>query len=115
MAEVKDKLVTVESLDALHDYNKSTYIKGITGDITIPVTGWALDSTTNYYKLNIANSNVTANASVYVNLDFASTLVAEDCGLKGVTESYAGGFYIYAESVPTAAMTGTISIQVKEA
>lgn len=111
MSEVKDKLVTVEGMHSLHRYAESTYLKAITGNITISVDGWFLDEATNYLKLNIENTNVTADSSVYINLNMVSVLIAEDCGLKGVTESFDGGFSIYAESVPTAEMTGTITIQ----
>lgn len=38
MAETKNKVVTVESLSALHDYNKDTYMSITT--ITIPAGGW---------------------------------------------------------------------------
>lgn len=34
MAEIKDKVVTVESLSALHEHNKKTYINKTGGDIS---------------------------------------------------------------------------------
>lgn len=41
MAEVKDKVVTVESLDALHDYDEATYMtkSDPTGVGTMTMTG----------------------------------------------------------------------------
>ncbi len=82
-----------------------------TSTAEIITSGWALDSGSGLYKLTIANEAVTANSIVNVNLDLASLEVATDCGLKAVTESYDGGFYIYADAAPASAMTGTIVIQ----
>lgn len=82
-----------------------------TASLSIPTSGWTEDSASGFYRLAISNSSITADSVVNVNLDIISLVKAEDCGLKGVTESYAGGFYVYAESVPTSALTGTLIIQ----
>lgn len=82
-----------------------------TTSLSISTSGWSSDSASGFYRLAITNSSVTANSVVNVNLDIASLSKAEDCGLKGVTESYDGGFYVYAESAPTSALTGTLVIQ----
>ena len=43
MAEVKDKIVTVESLDALHDYDESTFLKKSGALTTLGVTATAAE------------------------------------------------------------------------
>lgn len=84
----------------------STVVK----DITIPTTGW-LVHTDSLYKLTVADTEITPDEVVTLNLNLESSAVAEECGLRGVTESVEGGFCIYAEAVPLSAMEGTLVIQ----
>lgn len=79
-------------------------------DIAISVDGWTLDESTGLYKLNIEDAEATESSVVNINLDLVSLEVAENCGLKPVTESYDGGFSIYAESHPVSVMTGTMIV-----
>lgn len=80
----------------------------ITQSVTIPATGWAYNSAAGCYRKGIDNAKITEEMSVDLNFDLASLAIAEKCGVKSVTESYNGGFYIYADAVPSAAMVGTI-------
>lgn len=79
-------------------------------ELEIPFDGWFLDETTGFYKLNIEDAEVTENSVVNINLDLASLEVAEYYGVKPVTESYGGGFSIYADDVPEIAMVGTMIV-----
>ena len=76
----------------------------------LPSDAWTFDEGINAYVLMVENEAVTANHIVSINLDLASLEVAANCGLKAVTESYDGGFYIYADSSPVAALTGTMVV-----
>lgn len=78
-------------------------------DIVISADDWTLDETGGFYKA-IANEAVTAKSVVKIHLNRTSLEIAGDCGLEPVTESYDGGFYIYAEEVPASAMSGTLEI-----
>lgn len=78
--------------------------------ITVPTSGWTSDSASGCYRLAIANDVVKASCVVEVNLDLASLEYAGEIGLKAVTDSYNGGFYLYAETIPTTKMIGTVVI-----
>lgn len=76
--------------------------------VTITASDWATDSSTGFYRKTISDSAITAEMSVDLIFDVASLSTAQSCGIKAVTSSFTGGFYIYADSVPSASMTGTI-------
>lgn len=76
--------------------------------VTISTSGWVLDSATGCYRKEVAGAGITEQMSVDLILDIPSLTVAGNCGLKPVTESYSGGFYIYADAVPPSQMTGTV-------
>ena len=82
----------------------------ITKDITIPATGWVVD-TTGFYRLTIADEDVTETKVVTLNLSLESSVVAESVGLRSVTKSVEGGFIVYATEIPSKAMEGTLIIQ----
>lgn len=72
MAEVKDKIVTVESLDAVHDYAESTYLKksGALGTLGITATAAELNKldgiTATTAELNYCDG-VTSNIQTQLN------------------------------------------------
>lgn len=109
-----DDFYTIEyqnsNMDILDTELKRIEDNFIVGTITISNSGWVEDVDSGFYRLAIPNAKVTENAVVDVNLDLVSLSIAEDCMLKGVTASYNGGFYLYAETVPTSKMTGTMVI-----
>lgn len=109
-----DDFYTIEdqnsNMDILDTELKRVEDNFIVGTITISNSGWVEDVDSGFYRLAIPNAKVTENAVVDVNLDLVSLPIAEDCMLKGVTTSYNGGFYLYAETVPTSKMTGTMVI-----
>lgn len=84
--------------------------------VTIPANGWEVDAASGFLKVAVRNSAVTADHVVDINLDLPSLEVAEECGLKSVTQSYDGGVYVYAEQAPSLLpMTGTMVIMCAEA
>ena len=79
MAEVKNKVVTVESLDALHDYDESTYLKKSGALGTLGITATAAE-------LNIMDG-VTATAAELNKLDGCTATVTELNYVDGVTSN----------------------------
>ena len=93
------------------DENKAVHIDLFSvASVVLPTGGWELDQTSGLYRLAVENTGIDAQNVVNINLDLASLQVAEACGLKSVTESYAGGYCVYADSVPGAALSGTVTI-----
>lgn len=76
--------------------------------VTITTSGWAADSSTGFYRKTVSDNAITTDMSVDLILDATSLSIAQSCGMKPITSSFTGGFYIYADSVPAASMTGTI-------
>lgn len=73
---------------------------------TIPVSGWASDSTADYPKYyDISVSSITAKDRAEVTLAPASLSIASKCGLCCTCETLNGKIRLRAKSVPTAAMT----------
>ena len=82
-------------------------------EVTFLPENWLYDESIGLYTYDtlISSEHVTAQCVIDVNLDLSSLILAEDYGLKSVTESYDGGFIIYSESQPTETLSGTIIIQ----
>lgn len=78
--------------------------------VSIQKTEWAMESVSGLYRYDIKDTAITADCAVDINLDLASVEVAKSCNLKSVTNSYDGGVYIYAETIPTSAMSGTMIV-----
>lgn len=83
-------------------------LKIVKKTVTVDTSGWAIDSSTGYYRKTISDREITADMSVNLIFNVASLSTAQACGLKPVTSSFTGGFYIYADSTPSASMTGSI-------
>jgi hypothetical protein len=60
---------------------------------------WILNG--EYYIANVANASITANDVVNVNFHLASMEYVDDAEVLSVTESYDGGFRMYAKKQPT--------------
>ncbi len=58
----------------------------------------------------VALSGVTTNSVVDVNIHRESYTTALDAGFASFTESYNGGFYLYAESAPAGSVTVTAKV-----
>lgn len=71
--------------------------------VSVPASAWTRNGS--YYEASIANGAITANDIVNVNFHLGSMSAVNNAEVLGVTESYAGGFKIYAMSKPTAAIT----------
>lgn len=79
MAEVKDKVVTVESLKALHDYNENTYLKTSGALTTLGITATA-------EELNTLDG-ITATTTELNILDGATVTTTELNYVDGVTSN----------------------------
>lgn len=82
--------------------------KIIISTITIPNTGWTDEN--GLKKITISNTSVKSKDVVDLNLDLVSLNIAEDCGLKSLVESINNGFVLYAETIPSNEMNGTLMI-----
>lgn len=82
MAEIKDKVITVESLAALHNYDENTYLKmsggTVTGDITLSGGGDIVSSNKDFYlshssgdtshrSVILGGDSYESGASIYLN------------------------------------------------
>ena len=72
---------------------------------SIPTTAWASDSSSGYFRATYSDSNITSSMVVNASFAISSLAVAQAAGVLPITESINGGFYIYASSKPTAALT----------
>lgn len=72
---------------------------------SLATSAWALDRTSGYYRAKYADTNITAAMTVNASLAISSMTAAQTAGVLSVTESIAGGFYIYAVNKPTATLT----------
>lgn len=72
---------------------------------SLATSAWSLDSTSGYYRAKYADTNITAAMTVNASLAISSMAAAQTAGVLPVTESIAGGFYIYAVKKPTATLT----------
>lgn len=79
----------------------------------IGTTGWTefnLSGSDYTKKKALTVAGLTSNDVVFLNYDLASKSVAQDAGVSHV-ESENGQIVIYAESVPTRALTATLVVQ----
>lgn len=74
------------------------------GDEHIDVDG------VSYFTVYVYDMDIIESDVVDINLDINSHIIAEDCGLKGVTESFNGGVRMFSKEIPTRNMSGTIVI-----
>lgn len=115
--------VAAQAAQAAAEKARDEVKKYVFGEVDVPIfdindiifypEDWVFDDTLGLYKatVNIYETLVTAKSVVDVNLDLRSLILAEDYGLKSVTDSYDGGFYIYSEEAPLENLTGTIIVQ----
>ena len=85
----------------------------VTKPLNILTSAWV--SNTSYsgynYRATIADASVTTAKDVDVAFDMASIGVAQTAVVGGATVMYNGGFYLYAQNVPSATLTGTYTIK----
>lgn len=81
--------------------------------LSILTSAWVADTTySGYsYRATIADTSVTTSKDVDVAFDMASVGIAQTASVGGATVMYNGGFYLYAQSVPSATLTGTYTIK----
>lgn len=112
MAEVKDKVITVESLKALHEHNKNTYIAK-TDIISVDKGGTGADNAaTARTNLDITPANIGAEPSFYV-LPIIKGGTSASNGATGLKNLFASGntvlsSYQYGDTLPTAGTKGRI-------
>lgn len=61
MAEIKDKVVTVESLSALHKYNKETYMQAEPSYIVLKSS---TENSTKKFKITVDDDGVLAATEI---------------------------------------------------
>lgn len=84
----------------------------LSASCTIPVSGWASDSTADYPKYyDISVSGITNKDRATVTLAPASLSIAAKCGLCCTCETLNGKIRLRAKSVPTVAMTAEYWIE----
>ena len=84
----------------------------VSASLSIPTSAWAADTTYSAYgyKATVANSSITSADTVSITLSVASLAIAEAAYLSAGGETYNGGLYLYAKSVPKAALSGSMVI-----
>lgn len=81
MAEVKNKVVTVEGLDAVHDYNESTYLKRTNALTTIGITATSTelnycDGVTSNIQTQLNNKAASSHTHTLANLSDRAIITA---------------------------------------
>ncbi len=80
-------------------------------NLTISNSGWGDSGDSQYSKRKaVTLSGVTTSDIVDVNIHRTSYAVAQDAGLASFTETYNGGFYLYAENAPDGSITATVKV-----
>lgn len=72
---------------------------------TLATSAWSSDNSTGYFKAKYSDTNITAEMVVNASFAISSLSAAQTAGVLPITESTAGGFFIYAISKPTATLT----------
>ena len=114
-----DKVTATIDSDALVSYGElAKIIRGIAAgasqkDVTIPVSGWIADTDTNGafdWMLDIASMDITE--SMVPVLTIAPELLeeSESCGLCQVSRTMPGALRLYAKTVPTIAITASLTL-----
>jgi len=114
-----DKVTATIDSDALVSYGElAKIIRGIAAgasqkDVTIPVSGWIADTDTNGafdWMLDIASMDITE--SMVPVLTIAPELLEESasCGLCQVSRTMPGALRLYAKTVPTIAITASLTL-----
>ena len=108
-----DNSLSLKSENAVQNKVVSEAISNInkTKDIIILTDGWNENSQYACLEYKILDADVSEADVVSINLDIPSLDIASECGLKPVTVSIDGEVTIYADSIPSAEMTGTMIIQ----
>ena len=98
MAEIKNKIVTVESLDALHDYDENTYLKKNNALSTLGITATAaelnyVDGVTSNVQTQLNNINnnkfdktggiISGDTTINADLYTTDIYLTENGGAKG--------------------------------
>ena len=81
--------------------------------LSILTSAWVADTSySGYnYRATIPDASVTTSKDVDVAFNMSSIGIAQTAVVGGATVMYNGGFYLYAQSVPTAILTGTYTIK----
>jgi len=81
--------------------------------LSILTSAWVTDTThSGYgYRATVVDANITMSKDVDVAFDMSSVTVAQTANIGGATTMYNGGFYLYAQSVPSATLTGTYTVK----
>ena len=84
----------------------------ISTTISIPTSSWAADTTySSYgYKATVADSSIAATDTISITLSVTSLAIAEAAYVSAGGESYDGGIYLYAKSIPSADLSGAMVI-----
>lgn len=112
MAEIKDKIVTAESLSALHEYNKNAYMAK-TDVISIEIGGTGATSAANARaNLGITPANIGAEPSITI-LPISKGGTDASDGATGLKNLFASGetvlsSYQYGDELPEAGTVGRI-------
>ena len=108
-----DNSLSLESENAVQNKVVSEAISNInkTKDIIIFTDGWNENLQYACLEYKILDADVSEADVVSINLDIPSLDIASECGLKPVTVSSDGEVTIYADSIPSAEMTGTMIVQ----
>jgi len=79
---------------------------------TIPTSSWTLNSTTNLYEATITDTTVNSYDNADISFDAATYDIASDAGIKGyVTEIQSTGIKLFADSVPSASVSGKYNVE----